>query len=772
MMLRMIMTKILQKIVCTTKISQLSHTHNLLPKDIFTAITRIERNMCDSSSTPVTEGSQSSSSYNGGSNGAVDVNSNNKTHSVISKRYSPKRQDGGNGRATISLGSRLKRSLRRKSQSINDDAPYASSRSSIKKHSNYSSSSNASVQSRSHDDVAALVPTSTPSSIEELAMLLLEMGDDDEFKKTLGIGGGISDQEQQHRLSCTSTSSAQSPSHPAASATVQHRRPSQRFSASMVSSLGSLSDQDEEGEFYSSGFTNDNDNNSDLDQQTGAPTLDSKSMLAKLGPSPTSIDLANIAAVRAGEYINECLFKSEESSGTLDREKWESIPQYTKSDLHVRKHLGMGSFSDAFEVTVMVAIQDDTTGVKKFMDSSGTDDLDRRLEAKFKGVSFKNETKPAKDDETLKMEKEGDYLDKEIEAIFGPQVTTMEPKESFQPAAIQHNPTRRLRSRRQSVDSGAVHNLTSSMPIASNMTTFTRSIKKKKMTYAMKCLRPQIRSDTEQFIVGVEDLVHETAMLASLDHPNIIKLHGRAGCGVGGAAGFRLSDGYFILLDILQDTLVDRIDRWKTMSKAGGGSVSPSLSQIKTAHAISDAMSYLHSKNIILRDLKPANVGYDSRGVLKMFDFGFAFGLTTNEKCGSSSSQPHCLLYDTCGTPRYMAPEVAFGTGYALPADVHSFGILLWEICSLKKPFAKIRSHDEFYKSVYEQGGRPKMIKYWAPVLRDTMKSCWSACSEERPTMEVVKNLLGDHVREMTTMKQHQGFDISRQSSVCRRLTG
>lgn len=305
------------------------------------------------------------------------------------------------------------------------------------------------------------------------------------------------------------------------------------------------------------------------------------------------------------------------------------------------------------------------------------------------------------------------------------------------------------------------------LPTAVN--SFARPVKKKEMTYAMKCLRPQIRSNAEQFIVGVEDLVHETAMLASLDHQNIIKLHGRAGCGVGGTSGLRLSDGYFILLDRLKDTLEDRIVRWKTTQ--GGGSVAPTISQIKTAYAISDALAYLHSKNIVFRDLKPANIGFDSMGVVKLFDFGFAMGLSNIDKDEEGTDDG--LLHDVCGTPRYMAPEVALRNGYALPADVHSFGILLWEICSLKKPFAKIKSHDELRANVYEKGGRPKLSKYWPPVLQDTMKNCWSSFPGERPSMDVVKTLLGSYVMKMSTLQQHQGGgDSLRKSSLFRRLTG
>jgi len=43
----------------------------------------------------------------------------------------------------------------------------------------------------------------------------------------------------------------------------------------------------------------------------------------------------------------------------------------------------------------------------------------------------------------------------------------------------------------------------------------------------MKCLRPTVQYGHEQFMIGVDDLLKETTMLASLDHPNIINIHGR-----------------------------------------------------------------------------------------------------------------------------------------------------------------------------------------------------------------------------------------------------
>jgi len=562
---------------------------------------------------------------------------------------------------------------------------------------------------------------------DDLSKILQEMKDDNDFKKGLDESDGAE----------SISSELSQPSEPPHFETRQpKRRPS------IVSSEDSISEELTEGDGYST---------DDLDHyiQDTVP-LDSELLLANLGDCPSSSELANVAAVLANEYINEHLFNNGDTksdgatSGVLDRQKWESIPQYPKSDLLVRKHLGKGSFSDAFEVAVMVAVEE------KRIDSSEKDSLDRLIDAKFaitKNISEEEEEEEKKSD-----------LDKEIDAMFATAPTAPKKPIISQPKGL---PARRPgRARRQSMNQN--RGISASFCVRKAQAS-TQPVQKKQMIYAMKCLRPQIRSDADQFIIGVEDLVHETAMLASLDHPNIIKLHGRAI-----SDSFRLSDGYFILLDRLQDTLDDRIVSWRKATMTGGsGKISkstPSLSQLKTACSLADALTYLHSKNIVFRDLKPANVGFDSQGVLKLFDFGFAIGVKNESE----------QLHDICGTPRYMAPEVALGHGYSFPVDVHSFGILLWEILSLKKPFSNIKSRDEFHKSVFTKCMRPKLAKGWHKCLKNVMEGCWSVEAGERPTMAVVAALLSAHAREVTSTAQQQSNNDGsfRRSSMFRRLTG
>ena len=430
--------------------------------------------------------------------------------------------------------------------------------------------------------------------------------------------------------------------------------------------------------------------------------------------------LASEVGRSAHDYLQEC-YVTEVS--VLDRDKFNAVPEYRKDQLHIGEHLGKGSYSDVFQVALNVSIFDEKN-----------ETIDDIINERLRDLSLSPEAPVATIHQTNQ------------------DTNSKVPRDDISTSAGGRRPPRA----RRVTFSNSVREPGKNLPRCDE----------RQVVYAMKCLRPQIRSDAEQFIIGAEDLVHETALLATLDHPNIISLHGRAAGQLKDA--FTLNDGYFILIDRLKkETLKDCIGEWWRYPEFY--LQGPTVRQLDIAISIADAIAYLHSKNIVYRDLKPANVGFDNQGVVKLFDFGFAMGLP--EENNDDVSNPGGLLFDKCGTPRYMAPEVGLELGYRTEADVYSYGILLWEMCSLNKPFAEFKNADDFERAVFVQGVRPSVKKHWPSLLSKTIKNCWSNRPGKRPSLENVRDSLREVKNSLTGGENGGEQRRPRYSSATRRLS-
>ena len=98
------------------------------------------------------------------------------------------------------------------------------------------------------------------------------------------------------------------------------------------------------------------------------------------------------------------------------------------------------------------------------------------------------------------------------------------------------------------------------------------------------------------------------------------------------------------------------------------------------------------------------------------------------------------------GSLRYMSPENALGKGIDLSADVYSFGVLLWELCTLQKPFQKFSTHDEFMRVVIKGNWRPAVVSIPIPPIRGLIQRCWDEDRSNRPTFEEIILILEDVV--------------------------
>ena len=156
-------------------------------------------------------------------------------------------------------------------------------------------------------------------------------------------------------------------------------------------------------------------------------------------------------------------------------------------------------------------------------------------------------------------------------------------------------------------------------------------------------------------------------------------------------------------------------------------------------------MRYLHSMNIIHRDLKLENIlvlsasESDTRyAICKISDFGTARETEISNTLSMTQSKTMSMsMTSNIGTPLYMAPEILSGQSrYSQKADVYSYGIVLCGIWNQQIPYSdeSFENVTAFLKEIVNQGHRPSLKGDCPQPYTQLVAACLQSDPHSRPS--------------------------------------
>ncbi len=174
------------------------------------------------------------------------------------------------------------------------------------------------------------------------------------------------------------------------------------------------------------------------------------------------------------------------------------------------------------------------------------------------------------------------------------------------------------------------------------------------------------------FLVSEQDFLHrfkrEARAMASLRHPNIVAIYD---------FDVYRDDMYYLVMEYISGgTLKQKLE-----DLAAAQESLPLERAVQIALQVAEALDYAHSRGMVHRDVKPANImlGEDGRAVLT--DFGIV-------KLVGGQTMAYTATGALIGTPSYMSPEQAMGKPGDERVDIYALGVLLFQMTTGQLPFS------------------------------------------------------------------------------------
>jgi len=173
---------------------------------------------------------------------------------------------------------------------------------------------------------------------------------------------------------------------------------------------------------------------------------------------------------------------------------------------------------------------------------------------------------------------------------------------------------------------------------------------------ALKTILPERAGQKE-----LERLLREARIMASIDHPNVVKI-------------FRL--GQFEGMPYI---LMEHLDG-RTLTEFLRGPRLPLTKSLHIMQQVASGLASLHDVGIAHRDLSTNNIMVNDAGLAKILDLGLSKGVDDI----TTLTSENCFF----GTLPYVSPEQVRGLGATASSDVFSFGVVLYEMLTGRNPFS------------------------------------------------------------------------------------
>lgn len=198
----------------------------------------------------------------------------------------------------------------------------------------------------------------------------------------------------------------------------------------------------------------------------------------------------------------------------------------------------------------------------------------------------------------------------------------------------------------------------------------------------------------------VDMFVAEAKTLVSLSHGNIVPVYE---LGV-------VDSTYFIAMEYIDGPTLERLQEALAQR---GAAMAPALAAYVCAEVLK-GLDYAHRKGegVIHRDMSPRNVMLSREGEVKLVDFGIA--VTLEQESGGAGKAP-------VGSYPYMSPEQARGERLTGQSDVFSAGVLLWEMLTGRRLFARESAEGTLRAVVAAEIAPPSTHRDGVPAALDEM---------------------------------------------------